>query len=94
LLIGAAYYFRKFITRLIGKGDKAKREDGGALIDESVSGPPQEFNPSFRDPAGTLILRPSRILRIISKVAIHDLLMFLASKQGNELLSSGKLVRT
>ena len=27
-LIGAAYYFRKFITRLIGKGDKAKGEDG------------------------------------------------------------------
>gem|GEM_PF-1331339 len=28
LLIGAAYYFRKFITRLVGKGDKAKKEDG------------------------------------------------------------------
>jgi hypothetical protein len=28
LLIGAAYYFRKFITRLIGKGGKAKKEDG------------------------------------------------------------------
>jgi hypothetical protein len=27
-LIGAAYYFRKFIIRLIGKGDKAKKEDG------------------------------------------------------------------
>jgi peptidoglycan/LPS O-acetylase OafA/YrhL len=27
-LIGAAYYFRKFITRLIGKGGKAKKEDG------------------------------------------------------------------
>jgi hypothetical protein len=29
LLIGAAYYFRKFITRLIGKGRKGKKEDGG-----------------------------------------------------------------
>jgi hypothetical protein len=28
LLIGAAYYFRKFITGVIGKGDKAKRKDG------------------------------------------------------------------
>jgi hypothetical protein len=28
LLIGTAYYFRKFIIRLIRKGDKAKREDG------------------------------------------------------------------
>ena len=28
-LIGASYYFRRFITRLVGKGDKAKKEDGG-----------------------------------------------------------------
>jgi hypothetical protein len=27
-LIGAAYYFRRFIIRLIGRGDKAKKEDG------------------------------------------------------------------
>ena len=64
------------------------------MIEESVSGPPQDFNPSFRDPAGTLILRDSGIFRVISKVAIHDLLSFLASKQGKKLLSSGKLVRT
>jgi len=28
-LIGAAYYFRKFLTRIIGKGDRVKKEDGG-----------------------------------------------------------------
>ena len=28
LLIGAGYHFRKFITRLIGKGEKAKGKDG------------------------------------------------------------------
>ena len=28
-LIGVSYYFRRFIIRLVGKGDKAKKEDGG-----------------------------------------------------------------
>lgn len=27
-IIGASYYFRKFIIRLIGKGDKPNRKDG------------------------------------------------------------------
>jgi ABC-type xylose transport system permease subunit len=27
-LIGVAYYFRKFIIRLVGKGDKARKEQG------------------------------------------------------------------
>jgi SAM-dependent methyltransferase len=67
---------------------------GWTVIEESFGGPAQDLNPSLRDPAGTLILRHSRILRIISKAAIHDLLAFLASKQGKEHESSGKLVRT
>ena len=64
------------------------------MIDESVIGPPHDFNPSFRDPAGTLILGDSRILRIISKAALPDLLLFLASRQGKEFLSSGKVAQT
>jgi SAM-dependent methyltransferase len=64
------------------------------VIEESITGAQQGFNPSFRDPAGTLIRRDSRIFRVVSKVAIKDLLTFLASKQGKKLLSSGNLVRT
>jgi 2-polyprenyl-3-methyl-5-hydroxy-6-metoxy-1,4-benzoquinol methylase len=64
------------------------------MTDESLAHRLQDFNPSFRDPAGTLVLHDSRIFRIISKLAMQDLTSFLTSKQGRKLLSSGNLVRT
>ena len=64
------------------------------MIDRGQSAPAQEFRPSLRDPAGSLVLGRSRILRIIGRAAMQDLLAFLGSKQGKEFLASGKLVRT
>lgn len=34
-LVGAAFYFRKFITRILGKDDKTEKNDGGVLENES-----------------------------------------------------------
>ena len=50
--------------------------------------------PSFRDPAGRVVVQENRVLRVVNKAGEDELSAFLASQVAARLLSSSVLVRT
>ena len=52
------------------------------------------FTASFRDPAGRLCVIDGRLIRIVNRSAVSDLMDFLNSETARKLTESGQLVRS
>jgi SAM-dependent methyltransferase len=66
----------------------------GAVAAESDRDATALLSSTFRDPSGSLVSWQGRLLRLVRPDGVPDLLAFLDSRVGGELLASGRVVPT